>query len=1119
MIISLGYDFTDAIFPLFETAMWVFLTVCLLIFAVRLMMGGIEKIPRTTFEFVLKFATVVMFVSNLDVVMTWSFDILDGLLLAVSDATQLSTGYRCGTGSAVSVFTTAPTLWERIDCMLDIVIGISSPRLLADGMLAFFFYNIFSGAASLIMGLIGLWITFNLVLGIFKAIETYLLTVFTIVILVIIGILFIPLVFVSSVEYFKNWFKLIGGAMVQPVVMFAYLNVVMAGLDVVLYSGEHSVFRTYAGVEVDQKDFRINDYIEREQLLRAAVPGPTLDQNHSIFNSGLLGPMQGLVRQTIQSEDKNALSLNPEDIAQMPLGIPVQGINWEKSAEILDPPLDKSKIAAGGTLGGLLESQVFAAMLVAALVSYILLLLLNNIHYVAAELSGKAKYLGMGMHQSSAIGRFMERDGSNTYFGNLTAQGMTNKGLGKVNQLSDTVRDSVTGLAGGARAAAARKAAAQTAAKSAAAARTAASTVTRPGAVAKGAAAAGAAAAAGTAATASAAGGAASAAASRAQASLAGKASGATQGDAVAGVQRTAAATTIARPGLIAPPGSASASPPGITNVSYTQTGAASSQLLSGAGASPVSPAMQARMSLQQKVEEEWEKLSEKEKEEVRARRAEEDRQREAAREKEMEDRRNANGGAIAKAADALGVDRDDVRVNANGTLTIALKSPDIDGGRLAGKVGAYGTSDSITINIEDADNELYLSNLKAQVALTRSEIADIRKNAQLNLSRKDNNDDEEETIREPLLPEKQELEAFERQSLIRDQDPFAPKDLADMTPEERERALNALYYGTEALSFTVNGQPITTNAGKLTADDIDQNKELFASIDQITGESTAARIGGGTVAAAAITETIRSPFDEPVTGQAAGDVLAGGAGGDTLERESIRTPFDAPVTTGPDTPREFADMSPAERKEVLNSLFNGEGESKTFMVNGTSYTTTKGEKLTIEDAQQNPELMAGIADAMKREDFEVAQVTNNLAQGTGNQKYLDDLGNYVKQMEVEDPATVASAAENSPSTEGLPAYDGMRDAGLKPEPDPIRDAGSVTADETDYFEKRKERLQKEAEEQELLADEREERLKKEAEEQQLLAEERDERLQKEQQEREQAQMRKIDNDSGGSFA
>lgn len=148
-------------------------------------------------------------------------------------------------------------IWGTIDCAIETLVGgIYSPITLSMGAIGFLVACLFSNSIGFTIGTMGIYLIFQVLGAIFKCCYIYVSAYMGVAFCVIISPLLIPTVlFTPTKTYFEKWLRLLTSYMVQPIVLFAYLSVLLAAYDTVVYTGPNALFRVIAGNEMDDPFF------------------------------------------------------------------------------------------------------------------------------------------------------------------------------------------------------------------------------------------------------------------------------------------------------------------------------------------------------------------------------------------------------------------------------------------------------------------------------------------------------------------------------------------------------------------------------------------------------------------------------------------------------------------------------------------------------------------------------------------------------------------------------------------------------------------------------------------------------------------------------------------------
>lgn len=123
--------------------------------------------------------------------------------------------------------------WIQIDLMMGRLLGFGPGVALFQGMLGLLGAALFSSATGMFMFLFGFLVIMSLMGLIFRAVYTYLLAVVLIGFVMCVSPLIVPLaVFGMTERYVKKWLDLLIAAMLQPVLLFAFLQIFLGMVDV-----------------------------------------------------------------------------------------------------------------------------------------------------------------------------------------------------------------------------------------------------------------------------------------------------------------------------------------------------------------------------------------------------------------------------------------------------------------------------------------------------------------------------------------------------------------------------------------------------------------------------------------------------------------------------------------------------------------------------------------------------------------------------------------------------------------------------------------------------------------------------------------------------------------------
>ena len=406
MIQGYANDFFDAVYPILETAIGLALLLAVIFFGVMLSVGMVKKVGRETLLMLIKLGSVILFTSNLALIYDWALSIMNGLIEIVSTYTIHGGALHCPSGDSV---------WVRIDCVINSIIGIgvgNGGALLQGGILSFLFGAVYSGGVGIMIAFIGGYMSFNIIISLFRAMIIYLISLMMLTVIVFSGLLFIPLVMfkASGSVYFKKWTHMLGSVILQPVIVFAFINVLLVTFDVIMFSGDNSVFRTIAGNAVDDPAFSLNSYMEDNKLY--------VKDKMTVFNVDLNprthgerpqppNPYPGGFGPTGGNDPRTPIDPNITDPGSVRLGFEYRAIDWQK---VVDARQGGPALPAGDARQGMMWATA-SAVLLAGLVSYLLIQLLGIMPRLAQDLGG-------GLKETAGIS------------GDLPGEQMVSQGLG-----------------------------------------------------------------------------------------------------------------------------------------------------------------------------------------------------------------------------------------------------------------------------------------------------------------------------------------------------------------------------------------------------------------------------------------------------------------------------------------------------------------------------------------------------------------------------------------------------------------------------------------------------------------------------------------------------------------
>lgn len=375
-------------------------TIAVTLFGIGIATGrNAQRLTADGIIFAVKLCLVIGFTWNFAGFFPMIIQIMDWLVTTASSYVIYSQALSCPA---------ALDAWQRVDCALDRLIGGVLPgSTIASGVLGFLFGCIFSGPAGFSLFMMGLSFIITILRALFKAMYIYLGAFVAISLLTCLSPLIIPTVLFSvTKQYFERWLRLYIALILQPVFLFVYLSMLLAALDIVIFSGPLSLYAQIAGGWAFQPNFRVGAYVNaagayvrRDKLPisfnlnpRELAAGLGMNQPD---DTGVFGVMlqtqQGQVGEWQAMIDKNIggkLNLMAVDLQQL------ASIYFFNTPGMID--------CANNINCNLLAQyiiQVMLSLITVGVLSYIFYVMLDHIPYLSDALTGQVAHpgaLGMG---------------------------------------------------------------------------------------------------------------------------------------------------------------------------------------------------------------------------------------------------------------------------------------------------------------------------------------------------------------------------------------------------------------------------------------------------------------------------------------------------------------------------------------------------------------------------------------------------------------------------------------------------------------------------------------------------------------------------------------------------
>ncbi|MBN66709.1 MAG: hypothetical protein CMM94_03975 [Rickettsiales bacterium] len=372
----------DTLYVYLENSIKAAITFAVILYGVLLAAGAVENVGRDTFIFGLKIAFVIGLIDQTPWIYEQVSDMLNGLTYLVADYAELPVNARCPD---------ATNLWQRLDCIMGFTVGtgmdMSGLQSLGKGLVNFMFSSAGAGMLGFFIFIIGFYVIFTLIFAVARVIQTYLAALVGIGFMMAFAPLFIPMIlFKFTKEIFDKWARIIIAFILQPVILFAYLALMIMAFDMMLFTGENSYLRTIAGNDAKSSSFDLNGWIEANDGFKEENVGFEIDLRTSVDRSGLsLEETGGMFGDRIQGFVGDSVKLDGDVLS---VELPYRAVDYTKLGQARNPAQD----------GNVLAQNVTSSSIMLALASFLFISMLNYIPNLAHDLSGGV-YETPGLYQ------------------------------------------------------------------------------------------------------------------------------------------------------------------------------------------------------------------------------------------------------------------------------------------------------------------------------------------------------------------------------------------------------------------------------------------------------------------------------------------------------------------------------------------------------------------------------------------------------------------------------------------------------------------------------------------------------------------------------------------------
>jgi hypothetical protein len=418
--------FLIALSDLMATTVSVMITLAIVLWGMLMATGKTTAPVRDLSVLLMKIGAVLMFSWNFNGWFPLMLDAMEHLLGIVSSYALQNPALNC------SNMTTDPWLpmsvWERIDCTLQTLIGGILPYDLATGQMigantvrygiaAFLVVSLFSGAVGIFIALLGFWLILQFLLTVARAVYIFICSYLAFSLMVLISPFFVPLIlFRVTKAYFEKWLKITMGFILQPIFLFAYLAMLLAVFDTVVFTGPRSLYRAIAGQHVSEPGFKLGEKLRTEGVYaedNQSGFGVRTDFNPLQSSLPTIRPVDSGVAGIISEE--MASQQNWEDIFSFLKGrkvfrvdAPTTVINWEMLAAYhggywIPPPPNQPGPPALNMKAFFVN--LFLSFILALVTGVIFFILLDALPFIGSGITAEPFSSQLGMGKVGSVGK------------------------------------------------------------------------------------------------------------------------------------------------------------------------------------------------------------------------------------------------------------------------------------------------------------------------------------------------------------------------------------------------------------------------------------------------------------------------------------------------------------------------------------------------------------------------------------------------------------------------------------------------------------------------------------------------------------------------------------------
>lgn len=267
IIVQAAKDFLASFLPFYEAIVISLLVLAVTIYGGMIALGTVRRPTGETFILLLKLAAVGFFTLEFAGSVDWIFNIMQGLLDIVTNYVTVSQLSACSDDGHLTNFfelrREVPTVWDKVDCLFITLLGIGVAQTTSFGLIMILSPLVFTGGIGLIIVVIAFFFMLTLLVAVLRAIRIYLSSVIAVAFLICVSPLIIPMLLFSHTRpLFDKWLKNLANYMLIPVFLFAYLSMIVAAYDAILFKGPSSLYYAIASEASQEEEFNFKDWVE-----------------------------------------------------------------------------------------------------------------------------------------------------------------------------------------------------------------------------------------------------------------------------------------------------------------------------------------------------------------------------------------------------------------------------------------------------------------------------------------------------------------------------------------------------------------------------------------------------------------------------------------------------------------------------------------------------------------------------------------------------------------------------------------------------------------------------------------------------------------------------------------